>query len=152
MEFRGHKRHGSDILLGVTFGSGIFVAVGETGSVYTSANGINWTPRTSGTSLDLFGVTYGQGAFVAVGAPDPNNGNLAAVLTSADGQTWVPAASGTVYALRGVTFGMGNFVAVGDHGTILVSRGRPELDATYFRHHFQPPGGYIRKQWFYSRG
>ena len=114
----GHFGHA---LKGVTYGGGTFVAVGEYGVVYTSANGVNWTQQNSGTSVDLLGVAHGQGTFVAVGAPDPGNGNQAVIRTSTDGITWGPATSGTVYALRGVTFGMGNFVAVGDHGTILVS-------------------------------
>jgi hypothetical protein len=108
-------------LRGVTFGKGIFVAVGDDGVVYTSANGVEWIQRNSGTSVDLLGVVYGQGIFAAVGAPDPGNGNQAVIRTSSDGINWIPAASGTVYTLRGAAFGMGHFVAVGDHGTILVS-------------------------------
>jgi hypothetical protein len=51
----------------VTYGNGLFVAVGDGGTTLTSEDGITWTPRTSGTSNDLYGVTYGNGLFVAVG-------------------------------------------------------------------------------------
>jgi hypothetical protein len=53
---------------GVTYGNGLFVAVGELGgAILTSPDGVNWTQRTSGTRDDLYGVTYGNGLFVAVG-------------------------------------------------------------------------------------
>jgi hypothetical protein len=51
----------------VTYGNGLFVAVGKGGTILTSPDGVNWTARTSGTRNDLYGVTYGNGTFVAVG-------------------------------------------------------------------------------------
>jgi hypothetical protein len=57
----------SDWLFGVTYGNGLFVAVGWDGTILTSPDGVNWTARTSGTSNCLSGVTYGNGLFVAVG-------------------------------------------------------------------------------------
>jgi len=57
----------SNILNGVTYGNGTFVAVGDNGTILTSPDGASWTPRTSGTSNWLFGVTYGNNTFVAVG-------------------------------------------------------------------------------------
>ena len=58
----------SNRLRGVTYGNGLFVAVGYGGTILTSPDGVSWTARTSGTSNDLFGVTYGNNAFVAVGS------------------------------------------------------------------------------------
>jgi hypothetical protein len=52
----------------VTYGNGLFVAVGNGGTILTSPDGVNWTRRTSGTSDWLSGVTYGNGTFVAVGS------------------------------------------------------------------------------------
>jgi hypothetical protein len=51
----------------VTYGNGLFVAVGEWGTILTSPDGVTWTARTSGTSNLLYDVTYGNGTFVAVG-------------------------------------------------------------------------------------
>jgi hypothetical protein len=51
----------------VTYGNGLFVAVGEDGAILTSPDGVNWTRRTSGTRNGLESVTYGNGLFVAVG-------------------------------------------------------------------------------------
>ena len=54
-------------LNGVTYGNGIFVAVGDAGTILTSADGITWTSGTSGTNSNLYGVAYGNEQFVAVG-------------------------------------------------------------------------------------
>jgi hypothetical protein len=54
-------------LNGVTYGNGLFVAVGRDGTILTSPDGATWTARTSGTGNSLLGVAYGNGLFVAVG-------------------------------------------------------------------------------------
>jgi len=76
------------LLEGVTYGNGIFVAVGRTGegevrgTILTSRDGVKWTERVLGTDGWLNDVTYGNGIFVAVGAvfitgPDsPPNGTI----------------------------------------------------------------------------
>jgi hypothetical protein len=57
----------------VTYGNGLFVAVGEDGTILTSPDGVTWTQRTSGTSNWLNGVAYGNGLFVAVGWAAPSS-------------------------------------------------------------------------------
>jgi hypothetical protein len=57
----------SNWLNGVAYGNGLFVAVGDGGTILTSPDGVSWTQRTSGTSNQLNGVAYGNGLFVAVG-------------------------------------------------------------------------------------
>ena len=57
----------SNNLIGVTYGNGLFVAVGTSGTILTSPDGVTWTQRTSGTDDTLRGVTHGNGTFVAVG-------------------------------------------------------------------------------------
>jgi hypothetical protein len=57
----------NDILFCVTYGNGIFVAVGAKGAILTSPDGEHWAQRASPTSNHLRGVTYGNGIFVAVG-------------------------------------------------------------------------------------
>jgi hypothetical protein len=101
-------------LSGVTYGNGLFVAVGDFGAILTSPDGVNWTGQASGTSDWLSGVAYGNGLFVAVG-------DGGAILTSPDGVNWTQQTSGTSNHLLGVTYGNGLFVAVGDGGTILTS-------------------------------
>ena len=101
-------------LRGVTYGNGIFIAVGYGGTILTSADGITWTSRDSGTTTILSEVTYGNGTFIAVGYGGT-------ILTSADGITWTSRTSGTTHGLNGVAYGNGTFIAVGVIGTILQS-------------------------------
>jgi hypothetical protein len=101
-------------LYAVTYGNGLFVAVGRDGAILTSPDGVNWTARTSGTSNWLEGVAYGNGLFVAVGQGGT-------ILTSPDGVSWTRQTSGTSNRLEGVAYGNGTFVVTGDDGTILTS-------------------------------
>ncbi|MDP1688897.1 MAG: tail fiber domain-containing protein [bacterium] len=50
----------------ITYGNGLFVAVGNSGSLFTSPNGIDWTARISPVSKNWVSVAYGNGIFVAV--------------------------------------------------------------------------------------
>ena len=96
----------------ILYSHGAFLAVGNSGSVLVSTNGIDWQSRTSGTTSNLYAVTRGTDRFVAV--------SQGLVLTSSDGLTWtnfhVPASS-----LSGVSWGNGLYVAVGASGTVLTS-------------------------------
>jgi hypothetical protein len=107
-------RNLSHPLYGVTYGNGLFVAVGRGDAILTSPDGVTWTTQTLGTGYSLNGVTYGNGNFVAVG-------DYGIILTSTDGVNWTRQTSGTNSELYGVTYGNGLFVAVGGWGTILTS-------------------------------
>ena len=52
----------------VTYGNGLFVAVGQGGThqVMTSPDGVTWTARTAAEANSWDSVTYGNGQFVAV--------------------------------------------------------------------------------------
>jgi len=98
---------------------GLFVAVGDNGTILTSPDGTTWTQRTSppgpfGARVHLYDVTYGNGLFVAVG----DNGTI---LTSPDGTTWAKRNSGTSEEFLGVTYGNGIFLTIGLDGNILIS-------------------------------
>jgi len=71
-----------------TTSSGLFVVVGDSGTILTSSDGTTWTSRTSGTSNGLFIIFYGNCTFVAVGYSGT-------ILTSSDGTTWTSRTSGT---------------------------------------------------------
>ena len=93
---------------------GLFVSVGDPGTILTSPDGNSWTKRTSGISKYLYGVTYGNRLFVTVG-------ESGTILTSSDGIfSWTKRTSGTFDYLSGVTYGNGLFVTVGWR-TILTS-------------------------------
>lgn len=104
-------------LNGITYGNGIFVAVGTGGIIYTSSTGgASWTSRTSGTVNSFNAVTWSGSLFVAIG-------ESGTILTSPDGTTWTSRTSGTTVSLQNVVWGNNLFVVCGgtSTGTILTS-------------------------------
>ena len=63
-----------------------FVAVGNSGTLLTSSDGITWTSRTSGTTKSLNGITYANNSFMTVG-------ESGTILTSSDGTSWTSGTS-----------------------------------------------------------
>src|SRR5439155_10798304 len=108
-------------LRSVAWGNDIFIAVGDSGTVLTSSDGVSWTAQRSGTQDRLRAVTYGNGAFVAVGGESLATTCSATIVTSSDGHAWTRRNS-TLSApcLKGIAYGKGTFVAVG-YGTVLTS-------------------------------
>jgi hypothetical protein len=51
----------------VTFGGGMFVAVGANGTLLTSFDGKAWMRRSSGTETSLGGVAFGDRRFIIAG-------------------------------------------------------------------------------------
>ena len=93
---------------GITFGNGIFVAVGNMGSIATSTDGLTWTLSKTGTSFGqgLRKVAYSNGVFVAVGAN-------AYTVSSSDGVLWTPRYPGPFSDLSALVGAQGQFVAAG---------------------------------------
>jgi hypothetical protein len=92
--------------------NGVFVAVGDSGTIVTSANGTSWSAVSTGTAASLNDVTLGNGLLVAVGA--------GVVLTSADGTTWTNRTF-TPDTLTSVIYAAGRFIATGPASTYYVS-------------------------------
>ncbi|WP_189013619.1 S-layer homology domain-containing protein [Paenibacillus marchantiophytorum] len=104
-----------DYMASVIYANSQFVAVGWSGKIATSPDGITWTTRTSGTTSVFRDVAYGNGLYVAVG----ENG---AIYTSPDAVTWTSRTSNIPYNyLQRVAYGNGMYVAVGDGGKIVTS-------------------------------
>ena len=77
----------------------IFKAVGYSGTILSSPDGIAWTSSTwdsqnYGTSKNLSGITYGGSTFVAVGW-------YSTIISSSDGTTWTERNSGKSWDLSG---------------------------------------------------
>jgi len=110
----------SSTLEDVIFGGGMWVAVGQSGEIQSSPDGIVWThrPQPEILPVSLFGVTYGNGTFVAVGNGPANDRGV--ILTSPNGVTWTSRTSPSIavnfVSLEDVAFGNGEFVAVGYNG------------------------------------
>jgi hypothetical protein len=96
-----------------------FVAVGESGKIATSGDGVSWTAVTAannGGFSTINGVAYGNGTWVAVG----NSGKIA---TSGDGASWTAVSDSTFDSsiIKGVAYNNGTWVAVGESGKIATS-------------------------------
>jgi len=94
--------------IAVTYGDGMFVAVGLVAAINTSTDGITWTNR-SWTNITATSVTYGDGMFVAVGNTDQ-------ISYSTDGITWTTVTAIDINATD-VAYGDGLFVAIGTAGS-----------------------------------
>jgi probable HAF family extracellular repeat protein len=100
-------------LNGCAFGNGLFVVVGNGGTILTSPDGVSWTARSSGTTKHLYGIAYGNGRFVA-------GGGSTKAYTSLDGETWNEHGL-ALFTLKDISYGNGTFVAVGTSGDIYSS-------------------------------
>lgn len=89
------------------------VAVGSSGTILTSQDGITWTAQASGTTAALRDVVQGI-LLVAVG-------DSGTILTSPDGTTWTTRESNTSANLTGAANLLPYIVVVGSSGTILTS-------------------------------
>lgn len=111
-----HRINGSEDLgaMDITYGNGLYVLVGESGSIFTSTDLNNWTRRKSGVSTRLVGISYGKGTFVITGADG-------IILTSTNGIDWTKRVSNSISYLIRSRYDNGLFVAVGYNGTVLTS-------------------------------
>jgi hypothetical protein len=98
----------------MTFCNSQFVDMGYHGTIWTSANGVTWVRKNSGTFANISSMTYGDNLLVAVGSGGT-------ILTSTDGVVWTLKNAGITVLLTSVVYGNGLFVAVGDSGVILTS-------------------------------
>lgn len=105
---------GAADLHGVTYGAA-FLAVGTGGSLFSSANAINWTALPSGITTDLYAASYGNASYVAVG-----QGGVM-LLSTDETVTWTQPASGTPNDLYALAYSGNLFLAVGANGTIVTS-------------------------------
>jgi len=105
----------TDSLQGVgVLSNSLYVITGGRGTVLTSPDGTNWTPRVSNTTNLLSSVTEWPGGLVAVG----DNGTI---VLSANGISWNQRASSTSNWLYRVRWLNGTLIAVGENGTIMTS-------------------------------
>jgi hypothetical protein len=104
-------------LYDVTYGNGIYVAVGQaifSGSIVASTDSSNWTTLTTVPSNPINGIVYGNGMFAAVGGGGT-------ILTSTNGINWTARNSNTSNNLNKITYGNNRFYIVGDNFTLLTS-------------------------------
>src|SRR5690606_10662599 len=94
-------------------GKGLFVAVGDAGTVVYSEDGVEWTATDTGvTTLGVRDVVYGMDKFVAVG-PGLSATNVGRAYWSVDGKSWGNTANPLFVHLNGVAASDETFVAAG---------------------------------------
>jgi hypothetical protein len=87
----------------VAWGSGLFVAAGDSGTILISTNGVAWMAQRSGTSASLTGVAYGNGLFVA-------GGESGTILTSTNGVNWISGRLKSAVYVGKIFFRDGHFL------------------------------------------
>ena len=106
----------------VTFGNGVFAAVGNIGYIARSENGKEWTidQRIIGSNIEMRGIAFGGGTFVSVG----NIANKGVIFYSEDGVLWDRGYENSVVDTRlnsvayeesaGVFYVVGNYLIWGE--------------------------------------
>lgn len=102
---------GTSVFNYAAYGAGVYVAVGASGSVFSSPDLVTWTIRSAGSNV-FNDVIFANGVFVAVGATN-------SIYSSADGITWtLRSAAGT---FNRVIYENSLFVAIANSGVIYTS-------------------------------
>jgi len=102
---------GAPDLKDVSYGAGVFVAVGTGGAIYSSPDAATWTVRTPPNGANYTDVAYANGRFVVVGGTAA--GATQPVAYSDDGITWTLPATPFTVTRTGIAYGNGIWVAVG---------------------------------------
>lgn len=109
-------------LFDAAYGNGVFVAVGNRGTITHSTSGNDWAAAHTIGEPPLSGVVFGNGVFVAVGGAN--------IFTSTNGLAWAPCAVRVDLSLLSVVFANGRFVAVGNDAIVTSTDGVTWSDAT----------------------
>jgi len=111
----------------VTYGQGLYVAVGTSSAIYTSPDAITWTIRSSPVAMDFTDIAFANSVFIAVGSGAGDE-----VIRSADGINWttVTTAPGPLSGSLGIAYGSGRWV-ISASGKSSVSTDNGLVWATY---------------------
>lgn len=114
------RSNGANESQSIAYGAGKFVITGESSTVLTSPDGVNWSDESS-VGGEWRSITYGDDQFVAVGTRWESEVEQAA-MSSTDGENWTTVE--TPARCSSVAYGAGQFVAVGsnnDEGVVATS-------------------------------
>lgn len=114
----GVKKVGTNTWYAISYGNGVYVAIGsdtQNGYITRSTDGTNWTSPLKIANTSLSAICFGYGKFLVSKA-----GGY--VITSTDGINWTTAQSMKIET-EGFTYGNGRFVACGSITTGIGSEG-----------------------------
>lgn len=102
-------------LEGIRFINDRFFAVGDSGYLAYSIDGVNWQELNSNTTKSLIDITYGQGKYIAIGLDG-------AMVYSLNAQEWYDNTDLSFTAsYRHIAYGKNMFVAGGQNGAMRYS-------------------------------
>lgn len=105
----------SDVITGLAYGNGRFLAVDSAGNIFKANNpNDTWENIYNAGSIILEGIRFINSSFVVVG----DGGYIA---LSKDGLVWETKPSGTELNLIDIAYGDGKYIAVGYSGIVLYS-------------------------------
>lgn len=94
VSFQTRRSNVPPALNAIAFANNTFVAVGQTGTIITSPDGINWTSRTSGVTTNFLSVAYGSGGWLACANTTTDTSVYSSNLTSWSTTTITTSSSG----------------------------------------------------------
>ena len=94
----------------VSYGQGLFVAVGNAGAIYSSPDAVTWTVRTPPNTPNYTDIAFANGVFIVVGTLT-GSGNPP-IARSTDGITWSLPTTYYAGTQTGVSYGNGIWVSV----------------------------------------
>jgi hypothetical protein len=90
----------------VVYGDGLFVAVGDSGTVVTSEDGVTWEKQETGIAAQLVDIAYGNKMYVAVSKEGES-------IVSNNGKSWELGGYATTKWIESIAYGNDNFISVG---------------------------------------
>ncbi len=109
----------------VTYGQGLYVAVGQSSTILTSPDGVTWTSRSAPVTLNIIDdVAFANGVFVAVGF------SASPIIYSADGITWSIGSGTSTAAAKGVAYGNSKWVVVANQAVYISTNNGVSWSAT----------------------
>ncbi len=142
-------------LYGVSYVNGIYIAVGAGGTLLTSPDGTNWTPKTTNTNYDLYQVAFGLSTYVTDSVSKyVAVGDAGTIIYSTDATIWHPSYTGGITQnLRTICFGPAaqfigsttplpnsQFIVAGTAGTILYSTSGADTNPSSWKASTTMPG------------
>jgi hypothetical protein len=109
----------------VTYGQGLYVAVGLGSTIITSPDGVTWTTRSSPVTINIIDdIAFANGVFVAVGL------STSPIIYSADGITWFAGSGTSPGVVKGIAYGNSKWVAAADSAVYISTNNGVSWTAT----------------------
>jgi hypothetical protein len=116
VEWSAYIPEGSGKLSGIAYGEGIWVATGDDGAIYSSADALSWEDHSwPGTANDLSTLVHGAGRFIAFSR------NRDRIYSSAEGTNWAISDGAPVADVEAAASIGGQLIAVGGNGLVATS-------------------------------